>query len=127
MCVVCASSQWAENHQSLSYDVDGARNRHWPRSGAWCFLTITATATNKSVLWSFVALRLTEEPASIIQPGWSLCRRDRLGRGPNPRFDHRVASSEDRMRKVTITIAALALVALTASFAPHPWSASPQG
>jgi hypothetical protein len=29
------------------------------------------------------------------------------------------------MRKIAITIAALALVALTASFAPHPWSASP--
>jgi hypothetical protein len=42
-----------------------------------------------------------------------------------PRFDHRVASLEDRMRKITITIAALALVALTASFAPYPWSGSP--
>ena len=29
------------------------------------------------------------------------------------------------MRKITITIAALALIALTASFAPHPWSSSP--
>jgi hypothetical protein len=29
------------------------------------------------------------------------------------------------MRKITITIAALALVALTASFAPYPWSGSP--
>jgi hypothetical protein len=48
-----------------------------------------------------------------------------FGSRSEPRFDHRVASLEDRMRKVTITIAALALVALTASFAPHPWSASP--
>jgi hypothetical protein len=28
------------------------------------------------------------------------------------------------MRKITITVAALALIALTASFAPHPWTGS---
>ncbi len=28
------------------------------------------------------------------------------------------------MRKITITVAAFALVALTASFAPYPWSGS---
>jgi hypothetical protein len=28
------------------------------------------------------------------------------------------------MRKITITVAALALIALTTSFAPYPWSGS---
>ena len=52
-----------------------------------------------------------------------LCVTATVGSRSEPRFAHRVASLEDRLRKTQL--AGLALVALTASFAPYPWSGSP--
>jgi hypothetical protein len=75
------------------------------------------------VHWSLS--RLTEEPASIIQPGWSFACHDPSGRGLNRVSIIASPHWRDRMRKITITVAALALIALTTSFAPYPWSGSP--
>jgi hypothetical protein len=71
-----------------------------------------------------LAFRLAARASANILPGWSFRHRDRSGRGLN-RVSISVASLEGCMRKITITVAALGLIALTASFAPYPWSGSP--
>src|SRR5215216_5357398 len=85
-------------------------------------LAIATTTTNDFVL--SLLFGLAAEPAPIFFRD-GICVTATSGWRSEPRFDQRVASQEDRVRKITITVAALALVALTASFAPYPGSGSP--